>query len=142
MSRHLVQSPETGKEKNRDWGAVANHWEMKRTMQDCFREHPEIYGSELEEDDAPPEEVAPAPAPPPDSGDGVIPAAATSAIPESQPPPSSSPDPLASAAGTTDTQRAQAAKQQVEKDHGSPISESNEMVPKAAHDATSANTGN
>lgn len=110
-------------------------------MQDCFREHPEIYGSELEDDDAPADEGAPtpAPAPPPDSGDGLIPAAATSAIPESQPPPSSSPDLSASAAGTSDTERAQAAKQQVERDHGSPISESDEMVPKAAHDATSAN---
>ena len=110
-----------------------------RTMQNCFREHPDIYGSELEEDDAPAEEGAPSPspAPPPDSGDGSIPAAATSATPELQPPPSSSPNP--SAAGTSDTERAQAAKQQVESDHGEPASESDEMVPKAAHDATGAN---
>ena len=118
-------------------------------MQDCFREHPEIYGSELEDDDAPADEGAPAPAPapasspsaPPESGDGVIPAAATSAVSDSQPPPSSSPDLSASAAGTSDTERAQAAKQQVERDYASPISESDEMVPKAAHNATSANAG-
>ncbi|KAL9070059.1 MAG: hypothetical protein Q9161_005115 [Pseudevernia consocians] len=115
-----------------------------KTMQSCFREHPDIYGSELEEDDdddAPAEEGAPAPSPaaPPDSGDGSIPAAATSATPESQAQPVSSPNPSASDAGTSDTERAQAAKQQVERDHGEPASESDEMVPKAAHDATGAN---
>lgn len=114
-------------------------------MQDCFREHPDIYGSELEEDDAPLEESAqsPSPAPPPDSGDGSMPAAATSAIPESQspPPPSSSLDPSASGAGSSDTERAQAAKEQVERDHGEPTSESDEIVPKAAHDATGGNAG-
>lgn len=107
-------------------------------MQDCFREHPNIYGSELEDDDAPPEEGAPSPSPafPPDSEEGSIPAAATSATSQSQPPPPSSADPWASAAGTSDTERAQAAKQQVENDHGEPTSESDELVPKAAHDAT------
>ena len=112
-------------------------------MQNCFREHPDIYGSELEDDNAPPEEGAPSPspAPLPGSGDGSIPAAATSATSESQQPPSSSPpDASSSAAGTSDTERARAAKQQVESDHGEPLSESNELVPRAAHDATGADT--
>ena len=123
---------------------MARGWEMEtrtnfecyRTMQNCFREHPDIYGSELEEDEAPPEEGAPSPspAPPPDSGDELIPAAATSATLESPSPPSSS----LSATGSDDTDRAKAAKQQVERDYGEPISESEEMVPKAAHDATGA----
>lgn len=106
-----------------------------KTMQDCFRGHPEIYGSELEEYDAPPPDEG---APSPESGDGPIPTAATSAVPASQSPPSSSPDPVASGAGISDTERAQAAKRQVESEHGEPTSESDEMVPKAAHDATGA----
>ncbi|KAL9134063.1 MAG: hypothetical protein Q9175_004763 [Cornicularia normoerica] len=112
-------------------------------MQDCFREHPDIYGSELEEDDAPPDEEAQSPSLTlsPDSGDGSIPAAATSAISESHSPPSSTPDPSALGDSTSDTERAHAAKQQVESDHGEPMSESDEMVPKATHDATAANAG-
>ena len=104
-------------------------------MQTCFREHPDIYGSELEEDDAPPEEDAPSPSPAPSlqSGDGSIPLAATSASPEPQP---SSSDSSALGTGTSDTERAQAAKRQVESDHGEPTSESDEIVPKAVHDAT------
>ena len=108
-------------------------------MQDCFREHPDIYGSELEEDDAPPDEGAysPSPAAPPDLGGGSMPAAATSAISESQPaPPPSRSDSSALGAGSSDTERARAAKQQVERDHGEPTSESVELVPRAAHDAT------
>lgn len=117
-----------------------------KTMQTCFREHPDIYGSELEEeeDESLPAEGAPAhspsPAPPPESGDGSIPAAATSATPESQaPPPSSSSDHSTSKPGTSNTERAQAAKQQVESEHGQQRSESDALVPKAAHDATGAN---
>ena len=112
-------------------------------MQDCFRQHPDIYGSELdeaddEEDLAPIGDAAsPAPAPPLDPAGGSIPAAATSARPESQPPPSSSPDPSSS----NDTERARAAKKQVERDHGDAADESHKMVPKAAHDATGAAIG-
>lgn len=121
---------------------------MDRTMQDCFRQHPDIYGSELEEDqdqDQEPESDAPTPAPDapiptsspltasPDQQ--PIPLSATSATSEPQSPLSSStPD---ASAGASDTERARAAKQQVESDHGSePISESDNLVPKAAHDAT------
>ena len=114
-------------------------------MQDCFRQHPDIYGSELDdaedEGDAPPIDDAaspspsPSPAPPLDPAEGSTPAAATSATPQSQPlASSSSPDPPAS----SDTERARAAKKQVERDHGGAADESSEMVPKAAHDATGA----
>ena len=111
-------------------------------MQDCFRQHPDIYGSELDEaedeDDLPPidDAASPAPAPPLDPAAGSLPAAATSAEPQSQPLPSSSssPDPPAS----SDTERARAAKKQVERDHGDVADQSGEMVPKAAHDATGA----
>ena len=115
-----------------------------RNMQDCFRQHPDIYGSELDdaedEDDLPPidDAASPAPAPPLDPAAGSIPAAATSAEPKSQPlqssSSSSSPDPPAS----SDTERARAAKKQVERDHGDAADQSHGMVPKAAHDATGA----
>ena len=115
-------------------------------MQDCFRGHADIYGSELEgddDDDAPLDESAPAPvtspAAPIDSVDGSLPAAATSATPEPQSlPSSSSPDTLA---GTSDTERARAATQQVERDYGDVTSEGEELVPKAAHDAVGATAG-
>ena len=113
-------------------------------MQTCFREHPDIYGAELQDDDdddAPPTgEDAPSLSSPtlsPISSDAAIPVAATSASPEPQPS-SSSVDPSTTAreGGTSNTERAQAAKRQVERDHGEPTSESDELVPKAAHDAT------
>ena len=107
-------------------------------MQDCFREHPDIYGAELEDDDEsqPDDQAALSPA------DPAIPESATSAVPDSQPPPpppSSTTNPWTSRPATgSDTDRARAAKQQVERDHGEPTSESEEVVPKAAHDATAA----
>lgn len=116
-------------------------------MQDCFRQNPEIYGSELEEDDGAEDGApspSPSPAPLPDSEIGSIPAAATSAVPESQTPPSSSSsssDPATSGLGKSDTERARAVKRQVERDHGEPTSESGGLVPKAAHDATGAAAG-
>ena len=106
-----------------------------RGMQDCFREHPEIYGSELEEDeDSPRDEAAPGL----DPAEGSLPAAAMSATPEPHSPPSSSLTGLSTTSeeGTSDTERARAAKQQVERDHGDAASESDEMVPKAAHNAS------
>ena len=110
--------------------------ENDRTMQTCFREYPDIYGSELEgeegEDDASPDEAVPSPSPI-DPTERPIPAAATSATPEPQSPPG----PSSSEAGSTDTERARAATQQVERDHGDVADESDAMlVPKAAHEAT------
>lgn len=115
-----------------------------KTMQNCFRDHPDIYGSELEEDEVSEslegqdKPIAPEPSP----------AAAES---ESAPMPSlsnmesphgrgekvsdhtdASPDPEHVRAGKEE--RAKAATQQVQQDHG-PLSESEKAVPKAAHDA-------
>lgn len=71
-----------------------------KTMQDCFRQHPDIYGSEADD-----EEV------------------------ESE----LAPDQEAKASDSEDaTARAQAATQQAKADHES---ESDTLVPKAAHDA-------
>ena len=39
------------------------------------------------------------------------------------------------------TARAQDAKAQVDKDHAAPLSETDDLVPKASHDATPASTG-
>ena len=96
-------------------------------MQTCFRQHPEIYGAELEEED----DDAPL-----DATDAPTPATAATS-PASQPAP---PAPETDAA-TTDTERAQAAKRQVESEHGEPTSESDVLVPKAAHDAAGAGGG-
>ena len=115
-----------------------NPSQPNRMMQDCFREHPDIYGSELDEDDDPPPDDQDALSPP-DPTDTTIPAPATSAIPDSQPPSSTTNPSTSQPATSSDTDRAQAAKQQVERDHGESVSESEEVVPKAAHDATAAN---
>ena len=124
-----------------------------KTMQDCFREHPEIYGGELEEDEEGEEQ----------GGEGMgmekmsattttenhdgsthleykeggaLPTAATSATPtpehelrreESK--------------GKNDMERAQKATEQVRREHGEGLSESEEVVPKAALDATGKNGG-
>ena len=130
-----------GKDKLAEEEYTTNPSQRNRTMQDCFRQHPDIYGSELEEDDdAPPDDQDALF--PPDPSDAPIPSSATSAIPDSHPPPppSSTTNPSTSRPATgSDTDRARAAKQQVERDHGEPMSESEEVVPKAAHDATAAN---
>jgi len=107
-----------------------------RTMQDCFREYPDVYGAELEDEEG--EEGAPAT---PEGGE--IPAAAMTATTESNPA-TVSPTPshsLVPSTGGDDTSRAQAAKQQTENRNTRAMSEGDELVPKAAHDATSANAG-
>ena len=114
-------------------------------MQNCFREFPEVYGAELDDEE---EEGNAADGGLAAEGEAVtvtarsaaepIPAAATSAAPESHTPPAA---PSAGSDETERTERAKAAKEQVERDHAGPMSESDELVPKAAHDATSANVG-
>lgn len=114
-------------------------------MQDCFRQHPDIYGAELEDDgdETAPEESA-TPTSPSSTADGQSrPPNATSGAPESQsalaPAQSSSPDPSSPTSPESVPKRAKAAAEQVQKEHGEPTSESDELVPKAAHDATSSN---
>ncbi|KAK0513660.1 hypothetical protein JMJ35_004024 [Cladonia borealis] len=127
-----------------------------KTMQDCFREHPEIYGGELEEDEEGGEGLEGEGG----GGEGVgmgmgkmnatenddgsthleyssgvaLPPSATSAAPtpehEVQ---------IHERKGNIDTERAKKATEQVRREHGEGLSESEEVVPKAALDATGKN---
>lgn len=93
-------------------------------MQDCFREHPDVYGAELEDADAPlegeevPAEGQAAADPPHQGGEKV-----------SKPYASESPEAVAGK-----TERAAQASKQV-KEQQSPLSETDEAVPKAWHDS-------
>ncbi|KAI4257878.1 MAG: hypothetical protein LQ352_001464 [Teloschistes flavicans] len=118
-------------------------------MQDCFRQYPEIYGGELEEaeverelaeqeakDDEREKEKMEMPVhksqPPPDVDLGLGQKAASFSTSAPLPDESSIPPPP-----VLTTARAKEAKSQVEKDHSAPLSETDELIPKAAHDATS-----
>ena len=121
-----------------------------KSMQTCFRDYPDIYGGELEEEDeqgaeqtsppAPGEVPAPAPATSAASPRETTSAASTGAYrPSADPGPSASPamekPPASPSEREKITERAKAAKEQVDKVHGEATSESDELVPKAAHDA-------
>jgi len=101
-----------------------------KAMQNCFREHPDIYGGELDDDesegeeqsDLPEAEVAPS------SRELQAPVAAVG------PPPSQS----VSVEVEQQRQRAQAAGDQVKRDHGEQGAEYG-MSPKASHDARESN---
>lgn len=117
-------------------------------MQTCFREHPDIYGAEIDEDEEgiedalegqPAPEVDPLPTA---ASSATSPASSSPVVPETP----SSTSPLASASsrstgGADAAQRAQGAKAQVQRVQGAEQSESDSIVPKAAHDGTNANTG-
>ncbi|KAL2352501.1 intermembrane space protein [Cryomyces antarcticus] len=112
-------------------------------MQDCFRQHPEIYGAELADDDDDDDVTA---------GDDATPAVADQSKPTSSEPPSLAdtssphgrgekvadvkphhePDPEPVVQGKIE--RAESATKQVAQDHGEPTSESDSMVPKSWHD--------
>jgi mitochondrial intermembrane space import and assembly protein 40 len=108
-----------------------------KTMQNCFRDHPDVYGSELEEEEV--EAGIAAEQEGSSVGDAVpVPANASVGSTEGgmekvkviggeQP---SSPD-----AVDAKRERAQAATKQVQQDHGEPSPEASTAVPKAAHDA-------
>lgn len=143
-----------------------------KTMQTCFRDHPDIYGGELEDEEESDESVASPPEGQPKTAVAAPlvastgrpsaslseghpdPAVATpvvaaveksSASTEAAYNPSSDPGPSASAAAPSvasdsssadDTSnRAQRASEQVKREHSELTSESDETVPKAAHDA-------
>ena len=147
-----------------------------KTMQGCFREHPDEYGAELEDEDGESgsggdemehERVAEGPGdggvgdqryasgePLPESARKGIQAAEHQTTPPSSSSLSSSPrtsavtepkssGPVSSSSPTGDhpTQSAKAAKAQVAQQYGDPVSESDEIVPKAAHDARDAVEG-
>ncbi|KAL1305314.1 hypothetical protein AAFC00_002216 [Neodothiora populina] len=98
-----------------------------KNMQNCFREHPDIYGAEIDDDEAPEDE---APAPEGAENDGAAQPAAAVARGEKVADGPSHPD---EAQGKTE--RAQAALKQVKAEHGEPISETDEIVPKAWHES-------
>ena len=118
-----------------------------KTMQDCFREHPDIYGGELEEEEEEGEGGEG-----PGMGrmsatteadgaahleyeGGVLPAAATSAVPTPEH------EVRGEERNGNDTERAKKATEQVRREHGEGLSETEEVVPKAALDATGKNEG-
>ncbi|KAL9012714.1 MAG: hypothetical protein Q9173_002543 [Seirophora scorigena] len=122
-----------------------------KTMQGCFREHPDLYGGELDEDEVEneikeqqeqregePERLSVA------EGAEKARSGATKTRPIQ-----TAPEPPAQATDTNGkgeqseeakTARAKEAKTLVERDHA-PLSESDELVPKAAHDARNMNDG-
>ena len=109
-----------------------------KTMQNCFREHPDVYGSELEDDEAPPPpetlDAQPAPissepAPVPSLANMESPHGRGEKVSDSM---NATPAPDDVVAGRHE--RAQAATKQVEQDF-SAQSESDAVVPKAWHDS-------
>lgn len=100
-------------------------------MQDCFREHPDVYGAELEDDEAPQDGVEAA---------APVEGQAAASAPHEGGEKVSKPygrDSEETVAGKTD--RAAQAAQQVKNDHA-PTSESDSVVPKAWHSGVDANT--
>ena len=126
-------------------------------MQDCFREYPDVYGGELADDDVA-EEVERQEK---EREEGAEPAtrglARTSTAdtntsgngPEENAKPAITTAPPAPINPSTEdtspqakTSRAKEATAQVRRDHDhEPLSETDELVPKAAHDATTAHEG-
>ncbi|KAL9575902.1 MAG: hypothetical protein Q9212_007581, partial [Teloschistes hypoglaucus] len=149
-------------------------------MQDCFRQYPDIYGGELEEEGVerelaereardderekgemempvhqiqPPSPSSSPPAADVDLGLGQKAASfSTSSTPPTAEETKTTPPATTTSALTPErstdketdhseeakTARAKEAKKQVEKEHSAPVSETDELVPKAAHDATAA----
>lgn len=99
---------------------------VRRDMQNCFREHPDVYGAELEDDveteareqDAPSQSSQPK---------------QPEANPDAEKVADREPDHPETIQAKRD--RSNAASEQVKRDHGL-MSESDSLVPKAAHDAT------
>jgi intermembrane space import and assembly protein 40 len=108
--------------------------EKFKGMQNCFREYPEIYGAELQEDE---EDAAVD-----ESGNAIHAETAPSSASEEQPPTQPHAEKVADREPAPETERqekterAQKATAQVQRDH-EPVSESPEVVPKEWHDSTS-----
>ena len=115
--------------------------EKFKGMQECFKDFPDVYGGELEEEDEGEEGLA--------QGDGGAIGGQGVAVGEkggegavaSDMPLGATSQKMEEGTGAAgdDTTRANKAKEQVAQQHNEPTSESDEMVPKAAHDTTSAN---
>ena len=102
-------------------------------MQECFREHPDVYGAELEDEEA--EASIDAQGETPQESDSTV--EVTSELASPPKPPSPPTPPHESDHPDAKTERAKAATKQVTKDHDIQA-ESEELVPKAAHDATTS----
>lgn len=101
-------------------------------MQNCFREHPDVYGAELEDDveaEAREQDGAVQSGQPEQSQQPKQP----KANPEAEKVADSGSDSAEAIQGKRE--RSNAATEQVNRDHGI-MSESDSLVPKAAHDAT------
>lgn len=111
-----------------------------KAMQNCFREHPDVYGAELDDDELSPE----------GQGDNSAAVSIESATPQvksaefssqdqktSDPSRGVAPSESAVAVSSDQRERAQAATEQVRRDHGA-TSDEEEEVPKAWHGARSA----
>lgn len=104
-------------------------------MQDCFREHPEIYGSELEDDEEAPQQLEGA-----QEGQAVASPAQAAGAPHEGGEKVSKPYGQDSAENVAaKTERASQAAEQVKRD-SAPVSESESMVPKAWHSGVDADT--
>ncbi|GAB7337328.1 hypothetical protein MBLNU457_g2685t1 [Dothideomycetes sp. NU457] len=121
-----------------------------KNMQDCFRQHPDVYGAELDDDEETAATGEPAPALADESSPGlsaspagVEPSAAHASAPPAQSNMHTAADKGEKVSDRRDDpasiqgkqERSQAATQQVKSQHDI-TSESDQMVPKAAHDAT------
>ncbi|KAF2262180.1 hypothetical protein CC78DRAFT_618800 [Lojkania enalia] len=105
-----------------------------KSMQNCFRQHPEVYGAELESDEEDDEivdqsEPGYADATPPGDPPTSIEGPSTEKVSQKATP--------ASEKGAARV-RAKAATEQVKQEH-EPLSESDSVIPKAAHDERQAN---
>lgn len=120
-------------------------------MQDCFREHPDIYGAELDDDDEAPEDGNECPAPAPVSVEGgEVPAAALSTEGTAAPSTVEGGEVPAAALSTAATPASgstlhstpsASSETRGEGIQRGPADEGSVLVPKAAHDATDANVG-
>jgi len=110
-------------------------------MQNCFREHPDVYGSELDDEEAPQTEITTDQSASP-SNEGAPETAQAPSLANMDSPHGRGekvsdtrldgpPDPDHVIAGKRE--RAEAAAAQVKRDHG-PQSESDAAVPKESHD--------
>lgn len=124
-----------------------------KTMQGCFREHPDVYGGELEEDEVEEgvreqqaagagEEARVGEEPRMSLAEGVEKAtSATSVTTEAERVQRRDAGEEEDQSEAAKTARAKEAKEQVQQDHKEPLSEADELVPKASHDARTANEG-
>jgi intermembrane space import and assembly protein 40 len=110
-------------------------------MQGCFRKYPDVYGAEIDSDAEDDEDEIPAHGA---SANAVTDASRTGVQPPSGPLSSTSSAKTDSSLvpqeyrPSSETDRAKKATEQVQRDH-KPTSEAEQLVPKAAHDASDAN---